>query len=345
MRRSSFCNLRRTRAFTLVELLVVIGIIAVLIGILLPALNKARRHAYQVQCAANMKSIATAILAYVNDNKGALPPAVVSDSNTGGSNGDASNPYPDGWFWPAELMKRKYLTAPNLWENGDTSVMHYDRPSVFRCNEGLAPEDHDIFAGTSAQTQGAYPADKKNSIPVCGAQITTRIDGQQPYAVATWYQLCCVVTGDPSVLTGGSNDAPFLFYDSKANGKKPAPAGTQMGGQMATYGRKISSIKNAAVLCMIAEAEYQFWVTNGKSFTVATPTPIDGEVIWMPAIAARHGNIKGHHALTNIAFFDGHVASLDTKLLSTFVDPSTGKGGGPNIAQSVGVVFTMSKAR
>ena len=48
----------------------------------------------------------------------------------------------------------------------------------------------------------------------------------------------------------------------------------------------------------------------------------------MPALAARHGNIKGHHGLTNIAFFDGHVAALDTKGITTFVDPATGQGGG-----------------
>jgi len=63
----------RLRGFTLVELLVVIGIIALLIGILMPALSKARASANKTACLANLRSMNQALAIYFAQNKGHLP--------------------------------------------------------------------------------------------------------------------------------------------------------------------------------------------------------------------------------------------------------------------------------
>ena len=61
-------------AFTLVELLVVIGIIAVLIGMLMPALRKAREAAMATQCLSNIRQMGLAVQNYTSESKGFLPP-------------------------------------------------------------------------------------------------------------------------------------------------------------------------------------------------------------------------------------------------------------------------------
>src|SRR5690242_2968408 len=72
----------KRRAFTLVELLVVIGIIAILIAMLLPALSRAREQAKRTQCMSNIRQLMTGWLIYAQENKGGLVFAETADYTT-----------------------------------------------------------------------------------------------------------------------------------------------------------------------------------------------------------------------------------------------------------------------
>jgi prepilin-type N-terminal cleavage/methylation domain-containing protein len=87
---------QQPRAFTLVELLVVIGIIAILIALLLPVLGKARAQANRTVCLSNIRQLGTGILMYCNDNHGWFPTCAYW-ATTGYVQ------YPDDWlYWQAD---------------------------------------------------------------------------------------------------------------------------------------------------------------------------------------------------------------------------------------------------
>jgi prepilin-type N-terminal cleavage/methylation domain-containing protein/prepilin-type processing-associated H-X9-DG protein len=127
---------RHQRAFTLVELLVVIGIISILIATLLPALTKARELSKQVKCAANMRQLGAAIHMYLGENRQTFPYSYYQDDR---------EPNPGLISWDMAIYR--YL-------GGKTAVP--TSPGVYACPSDDRPRGSSLMPRSYALTHRYY---------------------------------------------------------------------------------------------------------------------------------------------------------------------------------------------
>ena len=130
----------RRHAFTLVELLVVIGIIALLVSILLPALNRARASAQQVACASNLREFYKATLMYSNTYKGYMMPVSI------GTGSDQKFKW-----WGIEVLGAVYGTPQEGGGSQATKVDHIQQ--LLKCPSNIRTFEDGAVSGNY---QGSY---------------------------------------------------------------------------------------------------------------------------------------------------------------------------------------------
>ena len=138
----------RPRAFTIIELLVVIGLIALLIAILLPSLNTVHHSSGRTRCATNLRQIGQAIQMYANDNNGDFPRTVfdgIGGPPTEYTSPLAPNPFLAGRPGPNDVTAVLFL----LVRTQDIT------PEVFIC-PSTESEPWD-FGGRTAKTTSNFP--------------------------------------------------------------------------------------------------------------------------------------------------------------------------------------------
>jgi prepilin-type N-terminal cleavage/methylation domain-containing protein/prepilin-type processing-associated H-X9-DG protein len=310
----------RRRAFTLIELLVVIAIIAILMGLLVPAVQKVREAAARLKCTNNLKQIGLALHNY-HDTAQKFPPGYV-DGNTN-PNSTPDNDVGPGWGWAAFLLP--YVEQDNVYRQ-----INFNQPVGLGSNTAISRLHLAIYECPSDPNQQDFPVyDSTFTTPI------TTLTHANYVGCNGWIEVFNGAGGNPGTTGNDGLPGPYgasgvgLFYRNSKTSFASVTDGTS---NTIFVGERSSNHAPATWTGAVAGGRCPAWMaTQPPAIYAPPPGPAYDNADFGASLVLAHGNAT-------------HLPSADFPIFDPDVFYSYHTGNGANFLFGDGSVHFLTSS-